>query len=95
MDTTYSQIAEFKYDKNGHLISSDWENSPNDYNKMYTFINDKQGYRTKEISIDKLSKSTDTTYFEYEFDRNDNWIKTKSLRNNKLVEITNRIIEYK
>jgi len=93
-DTLSLNTATFLYDKNEFQISSEWRGLFDDSENMNEFYtNDSLGLLIKEVTIDNHTLKSDTTTYSYEFDNKGNWIVRKALKENKLIKITERIIE--
>ncbi len=93
-DTLSLNTATFHYDENEFQISSEWRGLYDDsenVNEFYT--NDSLGLLIREVSVDNYTLKSDTTTYSYEFDNKGNWITRKALQENKLIKITQRIIE--
>jgi len=94
-DTFSFQKVIFKYDKNEFQIESDWNELFSDFPNLKEYYkNDSLGLLQETISFNKLTKKTDTIIYIYKYDINNNWINSKSFKNNTLDQITDRVIEY-
>ena len=84
----------YKYDEKGNIIEVNGNHPDGSFLSKSTFKYDKKGNKIEEninYATDWLdSKST----YKYEYDKNNNWIQQVEYKNNKPIQITERIIEY-
>ena len=88
----YSKTT-YKYDEKGNIIEKNNYDSNDLFNKT-TYKYDEKG-NTIEINNYNSDGRLDSKYtYKYKYDKNNNWIQQVKYKNNKPIQITERIIEY-
>lgn len=98
IDTEKKKIdlkAKFTYNKNEHVIISDWTKSKGTYrNKKIIHIRNKRGLILKEKEFDENGKLLKIIRFNYTFDEKGNWISKQNFEDKTVTNTTYRQIEY-
>lgn len=84
----------FKYDNSGNQIESELTRPNGDYTKFVSTY-DKQNNILTQYWYDKKGKQKHWNNWEYNYDKNGNWITKKRFSNGKLGYVWERKIEYK
>ena len=84
----------YKYDEKGNKIEEYHYDEDGKFNYKTTYKYDEKG-NTIEINNYNSDGRLDSKYtYKYKYDKNNNWIQQVKYKNNKPIQITERIIEY-
>jgi len=91
-----SREVHYKYSEAGQLTSSlsYYKRTQAKKERLLTFRYNKHGFLIERKTIDYFHKANITWKYNYIYDKNDNWIKRTSYRNNKIEKIAEREITY-
>ena len=93
-DGILSEKHTYKYDENGNIIERNDYNFSSSLDKKYTYKYDEKG-NIIEINNYNSDGRLDSKYtYKYKYDKNNNWIQQVEYKNNKPIQIRERIIEY-
>ena len=82
------------YDRKGRVIALKEYKGANQLKEHYTMHYDAKGNLIKKIVYDKAGEATQTLTWEYQYDKERNWIQKKAYEEEILQTITTRNIEY-
>jgi hypothetical protein len=93
-DGTLKDTRTYKYDTKGNEIESELTRPNGDYTKFISTYNERNNILT-QYWYDKDGKQKHWNNWEYNYDKNDNWITKKRFSKGELGFVWERQIEYK
>jgi hypothetical protein len=93
-DGTIKDVRTYKYDTKGNEIESELSRPNGDYTKFISTYNE-QNHILTQYWYDKDGKQKHSNNWEYNYDKNNNWITKKRFSKGELGYVWERQIEYK
>ena len=94
VDTVIYIMRHFEFDRNQNVIRQQYvsyEGNRGEWNDFFKYNDNNDRIEWKRVDNDGHEEKEE---YEYKYDNEANWIERKTYRNNQLIELTKREIEY-